>query len=210
VIISFGNAIPYMFNIFTLIVFGGFLYYISMLEENKYFKISLFIGSIIFNYFAYVRIILELDFLKNFRQEFLLVPSVIVLYLVLNYYFEKKNYLCTIISKIWYSLVGISLLFFNQENSAFNAITFCGLCIISIIVGFIIQNRLYFIGGAIFLILGVVLNTLSFWISIPWWIYLLFGGTLLIFFASKNEFNKRNKENQKENFISKLLKRFKK
>jgi len=210
VIISFGNAIPYMFNIFTLIVFGGFLYYISMLEENKYFKISLFIGSIIFNYFAYVRIILELDFLKNFRQEFLLVPSVIVLYLVLNYYFEKKNYLCTIISRIWYSLVGISLLFFNQENSAFNAITFCGLCIASIIVGFIIQNRLYFIGGAIFLILGVILNTLSFWISIPWWIYLLFGGTLLIFFASKNEFNKRNKENQKENFISKLLKRFKK
>jgi len=111
---------------------------------------------------------------------------------------------------IWYSIVGIILLFFNQGNGAFHAITFCGLCIISIIIGFIIQNKLYFIGGAVFLIIGVFLNTINFWMNIPWWLYLLVGGTLLIFFASKKEFNKGNKENQKEKSISKLLNRLKK
>jgi cell division protein FtsW (lipid II flippase) len=71
-------------------------------------------------------------------------------------------------------------------------------------VGFVIQRRLYFIGGAVFLLIAVFLNTLRFWLNIPWWIYLLTGGALLIFFASKNELNKRNK---RESIIGKFIKK---
>jgi hypothetical protein len=133
-----------------------------------------------------------------------------VLYLIANYYFDKKNDLFVIISIIWYTIVGIILLLFNQGNSEFHAITFCGLCIISIIMGFRLQSKLYFVGGTIFLIIGVFLNTLNFWVNIPWWIYLLIGGTLLIVFASRSEFIKGKKQDQKENFINKLLIRLKK
>ena len=209
VMISFGHFIPYGFNILALIVCGGYLYYINILVDNKYFKRSLCIGCIVFNFIAYARLIVELEFLESLRLEFLLVPSIVVLHFVLNHYFEKKNDFCAIISTIWYSIVGIILLFLHQENSASHAIIFCGLCIVSIIIGFVIRNKIYFIGGAVFLIIGVFLNTLSFWLNIPWWIYLLVGGTALIFFASKNEFNKGKIQDKKENVIGKLLKKIK-
>jgi predicted membrane protein len=138
-----------------------------------------------------------------------LVPSIIVLHLIIKYSFQKKNNGCAVILRVWYSSVGIILLLLHQNSNSFEAIVFCMLCIISIIVGFVIQKKLYFIGGSIFLLIGVFLNTLNFWLNIPWWIYLLVGGALLIFFASKNEFNKSNKKDKKDNFISKLIKKIK-
>ena len=128
-----------------------------------------------------------------------------MLHLVLNHYFEKRNDFCAIISAIWDSIVGIILLFLYQENSASQAIISCDLCIVSIVIGLVIQNKIYFISGAVFLIISVFLNTLSFWINIPWWIYLLVGGTALIFFASKNEFNRGKIQEKKENVISKTI-----
>jgi hypothetical protein len=209
VIISFNHHISYGFNIFALIAFGTFLYYISTFLSNEFIKRSLIISCIIFEYIAYGRFILELKFLGDFKMYFLLIPSIIVLDLVINPYLEKKNGVSIAVLTIWYSIIGSILLFNHYKSSSFQAIAFCGLCIISIIAGFIIQNKIYFIGGAVFLLIGVILNTLSFWLNIPWWIYLLVGGTLLIVFASKNEFNKSHKKDKKENFIIQLIKRVK-
>ena len=209
IMISFDESIPYVFNIFSLIVFGVFLYYGSQFINNENLKRSLKISSMFFNYIAYGRLILKLGFLEKYQMDFVLVPSIIILHLIIKYYFKKKNTVCIVMLRIWYLSVGIILLLSHQNNNSFEAIAFCILCIISIIVGFIIQRKLYFIGGAIFLLVGVFLNTLNFWLSIPWWIYLLLGGALLIFFASKNEFNKSNKKDRKENFISKIIKKIK-
>ena len=196
VLISFESSTPYVYNIITLMIFGFFLLYSSRFLENLFLKKVLSIACVLFNYSAYGRFILELNFIDKFRLEFLFVPSIIILKLVMDHYLEKKAFYCSVISTTWYCIVGFILLFFNSENNEFHAITFCALCIISIILGFKTQNKLYFLGGVSFLIIGVFLNTLSFWLSIPWWIYLLVGGTVLIFFASKNEFGK-SKDNKK-------------
>jgi hypothetical protein len=209
IISSFDKSIPYVFNIFSLIVFGVFLYYASQFINRDKLKKILNIGAIFFNYIAYGRLIAELDFLVKYKMDFILVPSIIVLHLIIKYSFQKKNNGCAVILRVWYSSVGIILLLLHQNSNSFEAIVFCMLCIISIIVGFVIQKKLYFIGGSIFLLIGVFLNTLNFWLNIPWWIYLLVGGALLIFFASKNEFNKSNKKDKKDNFISKLIKKIK-
>lgn len=203
VLISFESAIPCGYNIITLMIFGFFLLYSSRFLDNSFLKNGLSIACVVFNYSAYGRLILELNFIDKFRLEFLLVPSIVILKLVIDHYFDKKTSYCSVISTTWYCIVGFILLFFNSENNEFHAITFCALCIISIILGFKTQNKLYFLGGVSFLIVGVFLNTLSFWLSIPWWIYLLVGGTLLIFFASKNEFGK-SKDNEK-NIADKIL-----
>lgn len=202
--VSFDESVPAIFNIFSFIVFGGFLYYLSQLINSNNLRRILGIGAIFFNYFAYGRFISELDFLENFQIDFLLVPSIIVLHLAINYYFQKKNFVCSMVLRCWYVFTGIILLLSHKNYNSFEAIVFCILSIISIIVGFVIQRKLYFIGGAVFLLIGVFLNTLNFWLNVPWWIYLLTGGTLLILFASKNEFNKRNK---KESFIGKFIKK---
>jgi len=196
VLISFESSVLYGYNIITLMIVGFFLLYSSRFLENSFLKKALSIACVLFNYSAYGRLILELNFIDKFKLEFLLVPSIVILKLIVDHYFEKKASYCSVISTTWYCIVGFILLFFNSENNEFHAITFCALCIISIILGFKIQNKLYFLGGVSFLIVGVFLNTLSFWLSIPWWIYLLVGGALLIFFASKNEFGK-SKDNEK-------------
>lgn len=206
IVVSSEEFVPYIFNVFSFIVFGGCLYYLSQIVKGNKFKRSLSIGAIFINYIAYGRFVSELDFLENFQIDFLLIPSIIVLHLTINYYFQKKSSLWNIILRSWYVIIGIVLLVFHKSNSSFEAIVYCILCIISIIVGFVIQRRLYFIGGAVFLLIGVFLNTLNFWLNIPWWIYLLTGGALLILFASKNEFNKRT---NKESLFGKLIKKIK-
>lgn len=206
IVVSSEEIVPYIFNVFSFIVFGGSLYYLSQIVKGYKFKRSLSIGAIFINYIAYGRFISELDFLENFQIDFLLIPSIIVLHLTINFYFPKKNILRNIILRSWYVIIGIILLVFHKSNSSFEAIVYCILCIISIIVGFVIQRRLYLIGGAVFLLIGVFLNTLNFWLNIPWWIYLLTGGALLILFASKNEFNKRT---NKESFLGKLINKIK-
>lgn len=204
IVVSSGKSVPYIFNVFSLIVFGGSLYYLSQFVINNKFKRILSICAIFFYYIAYGRFVFELDFLENFQMDFLLVPSIIVLHFIINYYFTKKSILWNLILRSWYVSTGIILLLSHKNNSSFEAIVYCILCITSIIVGFIIQKRLYFIGGAVFLLTGVFLNTLNFWLNIPWWIYLLVGGTLLILFASKNELNKRT---NKESLLGKLIKK---
>ncbi|WP_160688957.1 hypothetical protein [Clostridium sp. C2-6-12] len=206
IIISLYGAVPFIFNVFSFIVFGGSLYYLSQIVEGNKLKRNLFIASIFINYIGYGRFISELDFLENFQLDFLLIPFIIVLHLIIKYYLQKKNIFWNLILRSWYVLTGIILMFSHKNNSSFEAITYCILCIISVIVGFILQRRLYFIGGAVFLLIGVFLYTLNFWLNIPWWIYLLTGGALLIFFASKNELNKRNK---RESIIGKFIKKVK-
>jgi hypothetical protein len=204
IVVSSKEAVPYIFNVFSLIVFGGSLYYLSKFIISNKLQRILCIGAIFFNYIAYGRFVSELDFLGSFQIDFLLAPSIIVLHFTINYYFSKKSILWNLILRSWYVIAGIILLLSHKNNSSFEAIVYCILCIVSIIVGFVIQRRLYFIGGAVFLLIAVFLNTLRFWLNIPWWIYLLTGGALLIFFASKNELNKRNK---RESIIGKFIKK---
>ncbi len=65
--------------------------------------------------------------------------------------------------------------------------------------------------GAIFVVttLGIIVNALAltreFWFSIPWWIYLLLIGTILIGFAIKNESN----ENKGKITVGKVVKKIK-
>lgn len=205
--ISSGNGLSYVYGIIALIICGAFIYYLSIFSKVMNFKKGLMIISLFFYYIAYSKLIINLEFVKKFELELILVPSIWFFKLINDRYIGKENGRFKILLNIWYSIAGMILLIFNPQNNDFHAIVFGALCILSIIVGFKIQNKLYFMGGIIFLILGVFLNTLSFWLSIPWWIYLLTGGIILIIFASKNELNKGKNGEKKENIKDKLLKK---
>ena len=62
---------------------------------------------------------------------------------------------------------------------------------------------MYFLGGIISEVFLIIINTEELWCNIPWWIYLLIGGIILIGFAFNREINK-NKEEKKS--INKVLK----
>ena len=57
-----------------------------------------------------------------------------------------------------------------------------------------------FIVSIVFILINMFLLTRRFWLSLPWWIYILGVGLILIVFAIVNEIHEKN--NFKENLIS--------
>lgn len=73
-----------------------------------------------------------------------------------------------------------------------------------IIVSYTAKYGPTFIVSLIFVIINALLLTREFWFSIPWWIYVLTAGIILVLFAVKNEANS-NKTKSKVEDIKKHL-----
>ena len=50
----------------------------------------------------------------------------------------------------------------------------------------------------------MVILTRMFWLSIPWWVYLLLVGSILIGFAIRNEMVEKKDSNKIKDFMKKL------
>lgn len=67
------------------------------------------------------------------------------------------------------------------------------LSLLSLYAGLHFQHKTYFYVGAGALVLNGIIQTRSFWQSLPWWAYLLLAGLILIGMASYTEMRKRKK-----------------
>ena len=99
----------------------------------------------------------------------------------------------------WTQYIGYLIIFFSISNSLineFDTMLYMGLLILMIIVTYKMKI------GPIFLCsvlaeLGMAFKvTREFWANIPWWIYLLTGGAILISFAVKNEASEKKDESK--------------
>ena len=61
-----------------------------------------------------------------------------------------------------------------------------------------------FITSLIFILINMVILTRMFWLSIPWWVYLLLVGSILIGFAIRNEMVEKKDSNKVKEFMKKL------
>ena len=77
---------------------------------------------------------------------------------------------------------------------------FVGVLIVTIIISYALKHGPIFIISLAFVVLDVIKLTIDFWLSVPWWIYVLLIGSILIFFAMHNEL----KEKRQEKLIDKL------
>lgn len=70
----------------------------------------------------------------------------------------------------------------------------------SVITGMQLKIKSFFFAGAVTLLLNLIIQTRSFWESLPWWSYLLIVGLILIIVASLNELqSNKNNQNKKIN-----------
>jgi hypothetical protein len=87
----------------------------------------------------------------------------------------------------------ISLFAFFQYTSEFDGMLFVSLLTIVVIASYIIKLGPIFVVSLATILINVFLLTRTFWLSLPWWLYVLIIGFILISFAIINEIkDKRN------------------
>lgn len=109
----------------------------------------------------------------------------------------------------WVVLVIVSLLLVQDgmaSSTIYDALIIGILSLTSILGGMIFQLKSFFMVGAGVLLLNVFLQSRPFWGDLPWWMYLLVTGSILIAAASYNEWHKQKTASGKETLISRFNK----
>lgn len=203
-------------NIFTILYFLLTILHVSNLEIADYLGLALYIAGCTICYLTK-----ENNKTKDFYQGFLYffifllgkkLISDIGLYNValFNYglsllfvialtrtIFKKYGDFYKVIEYIFTVLVNFSAL--CDYNSEFDGILYVALLVGLVIVSYNKKYGPIFITSLVFIVLNVFLLTREFWFNVPWWLYVLALGGILIGFAINNEAkDNQNKSNTKE------------
>lgn len=174
--LKFSNLISAILSIILIIV----LYLIYENERMKYVILSFVIYpiSLLISYIPYGDV-------NNILNLFIwMIP----LTLFLRKVFKEDDVASIAIESVTLSLM--FLLFIFKVN-IYVGITLGVISLISIILGLIFKYKSYNYVGYVALGLTIIIQTISLWGSIPWWVYLLVTGIILVVVAAVIESKKK-------------------
>lgn len=151
----------------------------------------------------------QLDIPRLWIWEVYVLP-IIALAIFLRFIFKGKWKQITGYIE-WAILIIVSLILIRDgltSNTIYDALILGSLSLISMLAGMWLRVKAYFFVGAGVLLLNVILQTRPFWGNLPWWGYLLIGGSILIAVASFNEWNKQKGAKGEKTFIVTLREKF--
>lgn len=187
------------FNSFTFISYLYVLLFFSF-DVSKYIGLFLlFIVSLIHylgindkttNVYKFIMYTSVLCILENIYSDLglgdvvVLVIGTILIYSIVCCVtiFEKNAKPLEYISTIIINFIAIGA-YRNEIDGVF----YVSLLIILVIYGYMKKIGPVFLTSLLFVVLNILLLTREFWFSIPWWIYVLCVGIVLVLFAVKNE-----------------------
>ncbi|WP_349410049.1 hypothetical protein [Pseudalkalibacillus sp. SCS-8] len=188
-----------------------------LISANLYFQRNripyvpakwLMFGAVVYLLQPYYTLILELDVPQLFERELFVLPWVgLAIYLKKVTAPERR----VIANRIqWGVLIIVSLLLVQDgmaSSTVYDAIIVGTLSLASMLGGMAYRIKSFFFVGAGVLLLNLFLQTRPFWGNMPWWVYLLIAGSILIGVASYNEWHKQKTSDGKETLITKLNKK---
>ena len=104
----------------------------------------------------------------------------------------------------WAALIVIAFILMQDaldSGTIYDALILGTLALVSMLAGLNVRLKSFFFVGLVVLLLNLLLQTKPFWGNLPWWVYLLIAGLLLITVASYNEWNKQKKADGKESIM---------
>lgn len=142
--------------------------------------------------FSYYSLLDQFEIPVIIQTELMILPWILLSYVITRKMWDISEHLANIIQYVLLGVIGITLMIDAIDSyQVMDAIILGSLSFASIIYGFISKQKSYFFTGLIVLLLNVLVQTRPYWGNMPWWVYLLLTGILLIGFASYNEFKKQ-------------------
>lgn len=155
--------------------------------------------------FIYMNMIydLKIDEITLIRTLGFIIYAYIVLHKIIEKYSKET---CRMLESFFFIIVYLISFFMYKDAIDLAIFMFMQACII--VLTYIKRYGPAFIITSCGIIINLIYLTREFWLSIPWWAYLVVVGGILLFFAARNELlENKNKKLVKEN-LEKIKKYF--
>lgn len=174
--LGFNNFISSIISIILFII----LYLIYADERMKYTVISFMVYPL-----NLLLKTIDVNVIKDILSLFIyMIPITLLLRKVFNVEEDVSN----IIEGVILSLMFVMFIFnINLQVG----LTLGIISVLSIIIGLVFKYKSYNITGYVTLVLTVIIQTFELWGKMPWWVYLLITGIILVVLAALRESKKK-------------------
>lgn len=170
-----------------LVFFIWNLFNMNYIENKKGYK-TIFTLALLWPYYL---ILNQIDNLGIFLPVLTYMPILLVTIALTRKVLAEYKELRFMEYIMQFVIYGVILV--NSADDFSKGIVFGVVLFIMILLSSNLNYGSIFAGSIVALLVAVLLQTLDFWMSIPWWLYLLVVGAGMIVFAMRNEMA-RNKE----------------
>ncbi len=179
----------YLSEVMFLVWSIAHLLFVDKEYQQDIFKALTYIAGLV----LYNTIVEDLELTKYTLFALLgyLVVAIASFKTILSRYIKDKNSL-NIFEYVVYGIIYLIALAGYADE--LDGIIFVTMLIALIILSYIKKYNAVFITTSIAVLVNIFLLTREFWFSIPWWLYLLVVGVVLIMFAVNNEANGEKKK----------------
>ena len=186
------------FGLLLVVIGTSIAYIVKRGRRRDLFKTGLFVCGLVLARFIIHDLDLESFTMINIGVYVLWVP------LVTRLIIRKYSIIGCKIAEYTANVI-INLVAFFSYTSEYDGLLFVLLLMLVIIVSYAIKLGPVFLVSSVSIILNVFVLTREFWLAIPWWIYVLIIGIILISFAVYNEINANKRKNNVIKEISKKI-----
>ena len=181
------------------------LFNMNYIENKKGYK-TIFTLALLWPYYIVLN---QIDNLGIFLPVLKYMPVLLVTIALTRKVLAEYKELRFIEYIIQFVIYGAILL--SSADDFAKGIVFGAVLFIMILLSSNLNYGAIFAGSIVALLVAVFLQTLGFWMSIPWWLYLLVVGAGMIAFAMRNEIIRNKEENNSavSEWIEKLKEKMK-
>lgn len=175
----------------------------ELIKQKKFtLSIGLVLGIIpymqLIDYLIY-----NLKILEVYNMIFAHIAIVFIVFIIEKIIYNRKNLMTYIIPSFIYFIAILNIFGLDE------ILNYSIMLLILVLVGAKLRNKSMFLVPSVFLIIFALKGTFEFWSKLPWWIYLLICGLILLYVAMKRELNRQKHIEKKENLIIDFLSHFK-
>ena len=189
------NILYYNHNTVFLIIVSLYVYQFIKANNEKKYQNNIKAISLTFIFFALI-IQKFINIPIYYQVEYIIFLIYIYVFILdkIVYRFDKE-----LSRKLWFIILSTTgvILYYRViiYNSVIKSIMYGVFAFIIFILSFVLKDFKKFTLSTIMMVLLIINETRDFFTNIPWWVYLLVVGILLIVFATKNEMLKKQNTN---------------